>query len=138
VSTPFLLLYGDDVYGPDGLKRLLRHEWALLARKVERPERFGVLVTRPDGTVAHMVEKPKEFVSNLSWVGAAMLQPEFFAVGTPLSPRGEYEATDMVNALIERGVRFATEMTDLWLPANTLEEVAEAERVLGNEQSTNA
>lgn len=130
VNTPFLLLYGDDVYGREGLERLVKHEWALLARRVENPERFGVLVLRDDGSVERMVEKPKEFISNLSWVGAAMLQPEFFTVETPLSPRGEYEATDMVNALIRQGKKFRTELTDLWLPANTAEEVTQAEQAL--------
>lgn len=130
VHEPFLLLYGDDVYGPDGLRRLVHHKQALLARRVEHPERFGVLVLQEDGTVAQMVEKPKAFVSDLSWVGAALLQPEFLSIETPLSPRGEYEATDMVNVLIERGRKFLVELTDLWLPANTAEEVAEVERIL--------
>lgn len=128
LNGPFLLLYGDDVYGAEGLSRLVKNEWALLARRVDHPERFGVLVTREDGTVSGMVEKPKEFVSDLSWVGAAVFQQEFLDVETPLSERGEYEATDMVNVLILRGVRFAVEMADIWLPANTKEELSVAER----------
>lgn len=128
ITGPFMLLYGDDVYGAEGLSRLARNEWALLARRVDHPERFGVLVTREDGTVAGMVEKPQEFVSDLSWVGAAALLPEFLTIETPLSERGEYEATDMVNVLINRGVRFRVETTDLWFPANTKEEVGNAER----------
>jgi dTDP-glucose pyrophosphorylase len=130
VDEPFLLLYGDDIYGADGLQRLVRHERALLTRRVDHPERFGVLVLQDDGTVQRIVEKPKEFLSDLSWVGAAMLQPEFFQIETPLSPRGEYEVTDMVNVLIGQGKKFRTELTDVWLPANTAEEVAEAERVI--------
>lgn len=130
VDTPFILLYGDDIYGPEGLRRLVKREWALLARRVDHPERFGVLVTREDGTVEKMVEKPKEFISDLSWIGAAKLNPEFFEISTPLSPRGEYEATDMVNVLIGQGKKFHVELTDLWLPANSIEEVGEAEKYL--------
>jgi len=128
VDTPFFLLYGDDIYGKEGLKKLVDRQWALLARRVEHPERFGVLKLNEDGTVSDMVEKPKEYISDLSWVGAAKLQPEFMKIETPLSARGEYEATDMVNVLIKQGKKFYPEITDLWLPANTLEEVAEAER----------
>lgn len=130
INRPFLLLYGDDIYGATGLQKLVQREWALLARRVEHPERFGVLKLNKDGTVSDMVEKPKEFISDLSWVGAAKLQPEFMQIETPLSPRGEYEVTDMVNVLIRQGKKFYPELTDLWLPANTHEEVAEAEKYL--------
>ncbi len=130
IDTPFLLLYGDDIYGPEGLQKLVKRDWALLARRVDHPERFGVLMLREDGTVDKMIEKPQIFVSDLSWVGAAKLQPEFLNVEVPLSPRGEYEATDMVNSLIRDGKKFYPEITDLWLPANTLEEVADAEKYL--------
>ena len=130
VDMPFILLYGDDIYGKEGLQKLVKREWALLARRVEHPERFGVLKLNEDGTVSDIVEKPKEFISDLSWVGGAKLQPEFMNVETPLSQRGEYEVPDMVNVLIKQGKKFYPELTDLWLPANTHEEVAEAEKYL--------
>lgn len=135
INRPFLLLYGDDIYGKIGLNKLVRHDWALLSRKVDHPERFGVLVLKEDGSVERMMEKPKEFISNLSWVGAAKLQPEFLQVETPRSARGEFEATDMVNDLINQGKKFYAEVTDLWLPANTLEEVKEAEKFIINTKS---
>lgn len=130
VRGPFLLLYGDDVYGPAGLSKLKSHEWALLVRRVEHPEKFGVVVCDDEGNVTRMVEKPAEFVSYLTWVGAGVFQPAFLDVETPLSPRGEYEVTDMVNVLVGRGVRFATEHAELWLPGNTHEEVRVAEQEL--------
>lgn len=130
VRGKFLLLYGDDVYGADGLQRLVRHDWALLVQPVEHPERFGVVVLDAGGTVTKMVEKPKEFVSDLSWVGACVVHTEALLVAVPLSQRGEYEFTDVINALIQRGVRFRTERADLWLPGNTHEEVRAAEVVL--------
>lgn len=128
VRGRFLLLYGDDIYGADGLRRLLRHESALLCRRVEHPERFGVVMLDESGVVSRMVEKPKEFVSDLTWVGACVVGPEVLSVDTPLSPRGEYEFTDMVNVLITRGTKFRTELADLWLPGNTKEEVDAAAR----------
>lgn len=130
IDDKFLLLYGDDVYGAEGLKNLVRHEWGLLVRRVEHPEKFGVVVADEHGCVMHLVEKPKEFVSDLTWVGVGVFQSEFLDVETPLSPRGEYEATDMFNALIQRGVKFQTELSELWLPGNTHEEVAQAEQEL--------
>lgn len=130
VRGRFLLLYGDDVYGPEGLRRLLQHDAALLCRRVEHPERFGVVVLDGDGHVERIVEKPKEFVSDLTWVGACVVGPEVLSVETPLSPRGEYEFTDMVNVLVRRGAKFRTELAELWLPGNTKEEVEAAAREL--------
>lgn len=132
VRGKFLLLYGDDVYGADGLRRLVHHDWALLVRPVEHPEHFGVVVLDASGTVEKMVEKPQEFVSDLSWVGACVVHPEAFSIDVSLSPRGEYEFPDVINALIQRGIRFRTERADLWLPGNTHEEVQAAETVLGS------
>lgn len=130
VDDKFLLLYGDDVYGAEGLKRLAQHDWGLLVRRVDHPEKFGVVVTDEHGCVTRLVEKPKEFVSDLTWVGAGVFQGDFLDIETPLSPRGEYEATDMFNVLIERGVKLQTEMSELWLPGNTHEEVRVAEQEL--------
>lgn len=130
VRGRFLLLYGDDIYGADGLRRLVKYDAALLVRRIEHPERFGVVVVGKDGTVERMVEKPADFISDLSWVGACVTQPDVLAIETPLSPRGEQEFPDMVNALIQRGVPFRTELADLWLPGNTHEEVRSAEAEL--------
>lgn len=130
VHGKFLLLYGDDVYGSPGLDRLIRHDWALLVRRVEHPERFGVVVLNHEGYVEHLIEKPQTFVSDLSWVGACVAQPEILAIDTALSPRGEYEFPDMVNVLVGRKVRFKTELADLWLPGNTHEEIRAAEAEL--------
>lgn len=126
----FLLLYGDDVYGPKGMKNLVRHDWALLVRHVEHPERFGVVVLDQGGHVERMVEKPKEFLSDLSWVGACVVHPEILSVEVPLSERGEYEFPDMVNVLLKREIKFQTELADLWLPGNTQGEVEAAAREL--------
>lgn len=133
VRGKFLLLYGDDIYGSEGIQRLIRHDWALLVRRVEHPERFGVVVLGEDGHVERMVEKPKKFISNLSWVGACIVHPEILSVEVPRSERGEYEFPDMVNVLLRREVKFQTELADLWLPGNTKKEVEVAARELQGE-----
>lgn len=134
IRGKFLLLYGDDIYGPEGMRRLVRHDWALLVRRVEHPERFGVVVLGEDGSVTRIVEKPQKFLSDLSWVGACVAHPEILSVEVPRSERGEYEFPDMVNVLLRREMKFQTELADLWLPGNTKEEVAAAARELQGER----
>jgi bifunctional UDP-N-acetylglucosamine pyrophosphorylase/glucosamine-1-phosphate N-acetyltransferase len=126
IHGKFLLLYGDDVYGPAGLARLVRHDWALLVWRVGHPETKRVVVTDEDGCVVRLVEKPQKFISDLTWTGAGVFQPEpLLSVDTTPYRReqDEYEEVpDMFCALIDRGVKFRTELADLWLRGNTHEQ----------------
>lgn len=135
VHGPFLLLYGDGVYGREGLTKILQHDFSLLAHRVSNPEQFGVLVCREDGTLERTVEKPKEFVSNLTWVGAAKLPASALTLDVPRSPRGEYEATDVFNLLLQGGHVCRVEETDFWLTANTKDEISKVEEGLLDEKA---
>lgn len=130
VRGPFLLLMGDDVYGPEGLRRLTEYSSAALVRRVPDPERFGVFEVSEDRRILRVIEKPDVFVSDLVATGAYALPSAVLDVTVPLSPRGEIEVTDMVNVLITRGVVFRAVEADVWLPANTQGEVVAAEQEL--------
>ena len=130
IKESFLLLFGDDVYGPKGLEKIIKKETALLVKKVEDPSRFGVIALDKAGFVEKIIEKPKDFVSDLTWTGAGFFKSDILKIETPLSPRGEYEFTDMVNALIKNKVLIGTELADFWLPGNTPEEIKAAALIL--------
>ena len=116
INRPFLLLYGDDIYGATGLQKLVQREWALLARRVEHPERFGVLKLNEDGTVSDMVEKPKEFIGNLINAGLYKFTPEVFDKINEIkkSPRGEYEITDVISLLAKDKKAKIKKIKDYW------------------------
>lgn len=127
IRGKFLLLYGDDVFGAGGLKRLIRHDWVLLLWRVEQPENYRVVVTDRNGHVVRLVEKPTEFVSDLTWTGAGVFGLELLAVDTSSCRREKYEEVpDMFCALIKHGVKFKTELADLWLKGNTCEQIKAA------------
>ena len=130
----FLLLYGDDVYGPAGLARLVRHDWAILVSRVEHPEHWRVVVTDEDGCVVRLVEKPHEFVSDLTWTGAGVFQPEPLLSADTAPYRREQdkheEVPDMFCAAMDHGVKLRTELADLWLRGNTREQREAAAREL--------
>lgn len=84
--------------------------------RAERPEALIALVEVPDPTsfgvaqldgerIVRLVEKPKDPPSNLAVAGLYCFTPEIFTVlqDMPPSARGEYEITDGIQGLIERG-----------------------------------
>lgn len=125
IRGKFLLLYGDDVFGAAGLQRLIRHEWALLVWRVADPEKWRVVVTDEAGCVMRMVEKPKEFLSDLMWPGAGVFQTDMFTFDTTPYRRKvdeHEEVPDMFLAAVGSGVKLRTELADLWLRGNTPEQ----------------
>lgn len=132
VRGRWLGMVGDDIFGPRGMRELASHELSVLAARIDHPERFGVLVTDENGYLVRSVEKPQEFISDLVWTGAMVMDEEFFAVEVEPSARGEYETPDVWMKLVaERGRQIKVVEADFWLPVNDKEQLEEAERVLG-------
>ncbi|HLF08159.1 MAG TPA: sugar phosphate nucleotidyltransferase [Dehalococcoidia bacterium] len=123
---------GDDIFGEGDLSLLIEADGsAVLAYHVPNPENFGVLVTDDAGNLLKAVEKPKEFVSDLVWAGAMVMDEDFFAVEVAPSARGEYETPDVWTKLIqERGKKIKVVRGSLWLPVNDKAQLDEAERIL--------
>jgi UDP-N-acetylglucosamine diphosphorylase/glucosamine-1-phosphate N-acetyltransferase len=107
-----LLMNGDIMVGPGCFNGLIKHhensdyELTLSVIEIEDPSAYGIVRVR-DGRAVELIEKPSrdQMVSNLVNAG-------LYAVGvtlwdaiekTELSSRGEYEITDSLKKLIERG-----------------------------------
>jgi len=75
---------------------------AMTLTRVENPSRFGVVEVE-NGLVRRIHEKPKVPPSNLVNAGAYFFKPEIFEAiaATGLSPRGEYELTDSIEAVVK-------------------------------------
>lgn len=127
----WLGMVGDDFFGPRGLKELVRHDMAVLASRVGNPESFGVLVADEQGNLVKSVEKPQEFISDLVWTGAMVMDENFFAAEVAPSARGEYETPDVwMRLLKDFGATIKVVEADIWLPVNDKEQLDEAERLL--------
>jgi glucose-1-phosphate thymidylyltransferase len=72
--------------------------------EVADPTAFGVAELNGE-RITRLVEKPKVPPSNLAVAGLYCFTPEIFEVleGMPPSARGEYEITDAIQGLIDRG-----------------------------------
>lgn len=117
IQGRFLLMYGDDLYSGQDLRRLAENENAILAQRVDNPSNFGVLKTDGDKFL-EVIEKPQEFVSDLVSIGCFVFSDRIFPVldDISLSRRGEYEFTDAYNLLgRQEDIRVIT-ADDYWLP----------------------
>lgn len=131
VTGKFLLLNGDDIYGAQGLERLVGINQGLFAYRVDQPKRFGVLVQNEDGTLLEIIEKPEHPPSNLVNIGGYVLQPQIFEYETAVDQRlGEILVTDMVTKF---AVDFPMQVIEqeLWIPIGYPEDIKKAEAILG-------
>jgi bifunctional UDP-N-acetylglucosamine pyrophosphorylase/glucosamine-1-phosphate N-acetyltransferase len=120
-SDRFLVLNGDDLYGAADLANLIRHPMGLLGHTVDRPEQFGIVFPRADGTLEKMEEKPKNLSGqHLANTGAYLFPRDVFSIELTLSPRGEYEIVEYVSRLATQRP-FHIVPAQFWLPIGTVD-----------------
>ncbi len=120
-SDQVFVLNGDDLYAGRDLDALSGKRQGLLVHAVDEPKKFGITFLRDDGTLERLVEKPDLTGRHMANIGAYLFPREALALTLPLSPRGEYEITDVVSQLVERGPFHAVEATT-WLPIGNEEQ----------------
>ena len=127
-DDPMLIVYGDTIFQAD-LQALLAAtgDGFLGVKKVEDPGRFGVVVEER-GQVVELREKPEEFVSDLAIIGTNLIGNSsllFDCLGQLLErdirTRGEYQLTDALQLMVERGAQLATFPVENWFDCGTPE-----------------
>jgi len=119
VGDRFLVLNGDIIVNPAHIKKLIEFssDVVLTARHVDNPSEYGVLEVQDDH-VLRIIEKSPNPPTNLANAGIYVFPSSIFdAISvTPLSIRKEYEITDSLQMLIDKGtdVGFLT-LSDKWM-----------------------
>ncbi len=128
----FLMLYADDLFGPETYRRLVeKRSMALVVMEVVNPERFGVVTLRPDGTVLEIVEKPEHPTTNLANCGPTALTRAIFDYPPGKSSKGEHFLTEAVAKMAATHPVY-TVKPDWWIPIGYPEDLEKAERFLKN------
>ena len=119
-TQPVLIILGDTIFDVD-LKPVLESGCSSIGVKhVEDPRRFGVVEIQ-DGHISRLVEKPEHPASNLAIVGLYWIQKpklleacieELFRTGA--RTRGEYQLTDALQRMIDRGEKLKAFPIDGW------------------------
>lgn len=135
----FVLYLGDAIYSDGFVELKKRFEESgcanlNLVKPVPDPERFGVANVEAD-RIVKLVEKPKQPESNLAMAGLYFFGPQIWEILPDLQPsgRGEYEITDAIQMLIDRGnIVLAGLYEGAWFDTGTLDSFLETSAYLSN------
>lgn len=91
-------------------------------KQVDQPEAFGVVNLNADNEIIELVEKPKEFVSDLAVIGiyyfkdVGVLKNELqYVLENNIIHGGEYQINDGIKRMMAKGMKFVTGEVDEWM-----------------------
>lgn len=124
VDDEMLILFVDTLFDADlSMAKNLGPEWAgvIWAKEVEDYQRYGVIVTDPDGAMAQIVEKPEEPISKLANIGLYYIRDRDLlfkgidsALENPPGPSGEFYLTDAFQFMVDHGSKILTAPVEGW------------------------
>lgn len=105
-----------------GFKLNTNRDGVIWTHKVKDPSAFGVVKKNDDGTIEGFVEKPKIFVSDEAIIGiyyfldGENLRNELqYLIDNKISKQGEYQLTDALQNMLDKGLKFVTNDVKEWL-----------------------
>ncbi len=139
---PLLIILGDTIFDVDLGPVLHGGVSSLGVKTVDDPRRFGV-AELTDGMIRRLVEKPEKPTSNLAVVGlyyirnaALLVECLTDIVERDVRTRGEYQLTDALQRMIERGERITTFPVEGWYDCGKPETLIATNRALLEKHST--
>jgi glucose-1-phosphate thymidylyltransferase len=136
VGHPAFIVLGDTIFRADFSGIVGGEESRIGVKAVEDPRRFGIVEVK-DGFAVRFVEKPDHPTSNLAIVGVYYIADTpllFNALDTlvekDLRTKGEYQLTDALQLMIERGHRIRPFTVDGWYDCGKTETLLETNREL--------
>ncbi len=113
----FCLISADDLYSGKDIAECLKYESAVLAKKVQNPERFGVLETEND-LVKNIEEKPKNPVSCIVSTMFFIFNKRIIEEAKKITPnkKGEIDLSDAVKEYVQKEKMNCVIAKDYWHP----------------------
>lgn len=129
IKGRFLYMFADDIHGQDDLARAVSYTRSMLVLTTDKPERFGIAVRNPDGTLAEFVEKPEMPPSNLASTGVFVLDEKIFNYKLEKETKGEFYHTDVIKEYA-KDYPIAVVEQRLWIPIGYPEDIENANQAL--------
>ncbi|MCK5264751.1 MAG: NTP transferase domain-containing protein [Candidatus Thorarchaeota archaeon] len=134
-----ILMNGDIMLGPGSFEGLISYhekggyDLTLSVRPVDDPSAYGVVAVE-EGKAVKLIEKPTkdQMVSNLVNAGLYIVSKSLMdaIAKTKASPRGEYEITDSIGMLIEKGNVGSYSLPSWWLDIGRPWDLLEANKMI--------
>ena len=137
VTEPVLIIFVDTVFEADlTLINRTTADGIIWAKEVEDYQRFGVVVTNPDGFMTRIIEKPSTPISKLANIGlyyikdtAALWRGIDHVLRSPAN-KGEFYLTDAFQHMIEHGRKILTAEVGGWYDCGKLDTLLETNETL--------
>jgi len=127
------MILGDNIFEDDLSEHVKNFKGGakVFAKKVDDPERFGVVKFDSQMKVEKIVEKPKEFISNYALTGFYIFDHRVVEVAKNLKPseRNETEIVDVHNWYLRRGELEAAIIEGHWIDAGTFDSLLLAQNL---------
>jgi glucose-1-phosphate thymidylyltransferase len=121
LSGPAVIAYADTLIRAD-FELDATADSVIWVKQVDQPEEFGVISLNEANEIVELVEKPKEFVSDLAVIGiyyfkdVAVLKTELQAVlDNNIIHGGEYQINDGIKQMMAKGMKFVPGKVDEWM-----------------------
>lgn len=126
-------------------KLKLNEDGILLVQQVKDPSSFGVVSINEDQTISGLIEKPKDFVSDLAIIGIyyfkdspALLQEIDYLLENNIQTKGEFQLTDAIENLRKKGAKLKTQTVNEWLDCGNKDVTIQTnQRILKHEINMN-
>lgn len=121
LSGPAVIAYADTLIRADfDLDKTA--DSVIWVKQVDQPEAFGVINLNDANEIIELVEKPKEFISDLAVIGiyyfkdVAVLKEELQSVlDNNIIHGGEYQINDGIKQMMAKGMKFVPGKVDEWM-----------------------
>lgn len=138
LSGPAVIAYADTLIRAD-FDLDTTADSVIWVKQVDQPEAFGVVNLNSNSEIIELVEKPKEFVSDLAVIGiyyfkdVAVLKSELQSVlDNNIIHGGEYQINDGIKQMMAKGMKFVPGQVDEWMDCGNKDVTVETNtRMLG-------
>lgn len=125
------LILGDNIFEDDLSEEIKNFSKGakVFAKKVDDPERFGVVKFNEQMKAEKIVEKPKEWIGDHAITGLYVYDSRVVEIAKNLKPsgRGELEITDINQAFLEKGELDVAMVNGEWIDAGTFDSLLKAQ-----------
>lgn len=135
-GSPLFIILGDTIFDVDLKSVFASNASALGVKVVDDPRRFGV-AELSSGYISKLVEKPDNPKTNLAVVGLYFIKNPLLLrqtldeiVAGDRRTKGEYQLTDALQLMIDRGEKFSTFTVDGWFDCGKPETLLSTNRHL--------
>jgi glucose-1-phosphate thymidylyltransferase len=117
----FVVLMGDNLYLKNDINKCLLNDLAVLVKKLEVPESFGMVEERA-GFLSKAKEGPRSPAGTFIDCGLYVLDKRLFEFPMVQSDNGDFRILRQVEQMSQK-YRVRVEKANLWMPTSTLQDI---------------